>query len=118
VTDVSAFVGGQVVQDDVDRGAVGAGSPDRLQCGQGVGGTFLAAVTAAAGPAALLLGLDEALADTPAPTGAGPLDTRLATARELYDKGTHRRLLAALPGLIANGHAAARSRRELDQAWL
>lgn len=46
------------------------------------------------------------------------LDTRLATARELYDKGTHRRLLAALPGLIADGHAAARSRRELDQARL
>ncbi|MFJ9212482.1 hypothetical protein [Streptomyces sp. NPDC102264] len=78
----------------------------------------LLTATAAAGPAALLLGLDEALADTPAPTGAGPLDVRLATARELYDKGTHGRLLAALPGLIADGHAAASSRQELDQARL
>ncbi|MER8066731.1 helix-turn-helix transcriptional regulator [Streptomyces sp. NPDC094034] len=78
----------------------------------------LLTATAAAGPAALLLGLDEALAHTPAPTGTGPLDTRLAIARELYDKGTHGRLLAALPGLIADGHAAASSRQALDQARL
>lgn len=78
----------------------------------------LLTATAAAGPAALLLGVDEALADTPAPTGAGPLDARLAAARDLYDKGTHAPLLAALPGLIADGHAAASSRRELDQARL
>ncbi|MFJ2177017.1 helix-turn-helix domain-containing protein [Streptomyces sp. NPDC087851] len=78
----------------------------------------LLTATAAAGPAALLLGLDQALAETPAPTGAGPLDARLATARELYDRGTHGRLLATLPGLIADGHAAAVSRRELDQARL
>ncbi|MER7224267.1 helix-turn-helix domain-containing protein [Streptomyces rubradiris] len=78
--------------------------------------TLLAAT--AAGPAALLMGLDEALADTPAPTGGGPLDARLATARELYDKGAHGRLLAVLPGLIGDGHAAASSRRELDQARL
>ncbi|MGW4238686.1 helix-turn-helix domain-containing protein [Streptomyces sp. NPDC004749] len=78
----------------------------------------LLTATAAAGPAALLLGLDEALADTPAPTGTGALDARLATARELYDKGTHERLLSALPGLIADGHDAAASRQELDQARL
>jgi transcriptional regulator with XRE-family HTH domain len=78
----------------------------------------LLAATAVAGPAALLVGLDEALADTPAPTGAGALDTRLVTARELYDKGAHGRLLAALPGLIGDGHAAVASRRELDQARL
>ncbi|MDV7214877.1 helix-turn-helix domain-containing protein [Streptomyces prunicolor] len=78
----------------------------------------LLTATAAAGPAALLLGVDEALADTPAPTGTGPLDARLAAARDLYDKGTHAPLLAALPGLIADGHAAASSRRELDQARL
>ncbi|MFF8789194.1 helix-turn-helix domain-containing protein [Streptomyces sp. NPDC015125] len=78
----------------------------------------LLTATAVAGPAALLLGLDEALADTPAPTGGGSLDARLATARALYDKGTHGRLLADLPGLIADGHAAASSRRELDQARL
>ncbi|MCZ9346119.1 transcriptional regulator, partial [Streptomyces sp. TRM76130] len=79
---------------------------------------MLLAATAVAGPAALLVGVDEALADTPAPTGAGALDARLATARELYDKGAHGRLLSALPGLIGDGHAAAASRRELDQARL
>ncbi|MEU6540976.1 helix-turn-helix transcriptional regulator [Streptomyces sp. NPDC047000] len=78
----------------------------------------LLTATAAAGPAALLTGLDQALANTPAPTGSGPLDGRLAAARELYDKGAHARLLAALPGLIADGHAAASCRRELDQARL
>jgi transcriptional regulator with XRE-family HTH domain len=78
----------------------------------------LLAATAAAGPVALLMGVDEALADTPAPTGGGPLDARLATAREFYDKGAHQRLLTVLPGLIADGHAAASSRRELDQARL
>lgn len=78
----------------------------------------LLAATAAAGPVALMTGLDEALADTPAPTGAGPLDARMVAARALYDKGAHSRLLAALPALIADGHAAASSRRELDQARL
>ncbi|MFB0619503.1 hypothetical protein [Streptomyces sp. AGS-58] len=79
----------------------------------------LLTATAAAGPAALLTGLDEALAATPAPTsGQGPLDGRLATARELYDKGVHGRLLAVLPGLIADGHRAAASRHNLDQARL
>ncbi|MER5301342.1 helix-turn-helix transcriptional regulator [Streptomyces lasiicapitis] len=78
----------------------------------------LLTATAAAGPVALMMGLDEALADTPAPTGKGPLDARMAAARALYDKGAHSRLLAALPGLIADGHAAVSSRRELDQARL
>ncbi len=78
--------------------------------------TLLAAT--AAGPAALLMGLDEALADTPAPSGGGRLDSRLAAARDLYDKGAHGRLLVVLPSLIADGHAAASSRRELDQARL
>ncbi|MEV0263161.1 helix-turn-helix transcriptional regulator [Streptomyces sp. NPDC050617] len=68
--------------------------------------------------ATLLTGLDEALADTPPPPGTGPLDTRLTAARDLYDKGSHQRLLAALPGLIADGHSAADSRRALDQARL
>lgn len=72
----------------------------------------------AAGPAVLLTGLDQALADTPGPTGAGPLDARLAAARQLYDNGAHRRLLATLTGLIADGHARVASRRELDQARL
>ncbi|MFE2051578.1 helix-turn-helix domain-containing protein [Streptomyces sp. NPDC059459] len=79
----------------------------------------LLTATAAAGPAALLMGLDEALAATPtSTTGLGPLDGRLAAARELYDKGVHGRLLAVLPGLIADGHRAAASRKDLDQARL
>lgn len=78
----------------------------------------LLTATAAAGPVALLTGLDEALADVPRPSGAGPLDARLATARSCYDSGAHERLFADLPGLIADAHAAADTRRELDQARL
>ncbi|KPI10169.1 helix-turn-helix domain protein [Actinobacteria bacterium OK074] len=78
----------------------------------------LLAATAVAGPVGLLMGLDDALADAPAPSGAGPLDARLATARALFDRGTHGRLLAALPGLVADAHAAVSSRRALDQARL
>ena len=78
----------------------------------------LLTATAAAGPAALLMGLDDALAATPAPPDAGPLDSRLAGARALYDRGAHARLLAALPDLIADAHHAAASRRNLDQARL
>ncbi|MFD0319358.1 helix-turn-helix transcriptional regulator [Streptomyces flavalbus] len=78
----------------------------------------LLTATAAAGPAALLTGLDNALADTPAPSGAGPLDSRLAGARALYDQGAHARLVAALPGLIADAHHGAASRHSLDQARL
>ncbi|MFJ9378898.1 helix-turn-helix domain-containing protein [Streptomyces sp. NPDC101455] len=72
----------------------------------------------AAGPAALLMGLDDALAATPAPPGAGPLDGRLIGVRTLYDKGAHTPLLAALPDLIADAHSAAASRQSLDQARL
>ncbi|MFE4829919.1 multiprotein-bridging factor 1 family protein [Streptomyces sp. NPDC056672] len=79
--------------------------------------TLIAATTA--GPASLLVGLDEALADTPKPTaGAGVLDRRLVQARGLYDAGAHTRLMGALPGLIADAHSAAASRRALDQARL
>jgi transcriptional regulator with XRE-family HTH domain len=74
---------------------------------------------AAAGPASLILGLDEALAQTPPATvRAALLDQRLSGARDLYDGGDHGRLLGALPGLIADAHAAAGSRRDLDQARL
>ncbi|MET9051396.1 helix-turn-helix transcriptional regulator [Streptomyces bacillaris] len=69
-------------------------------------------------PAAMLLGMDRALADTPPPTGRGALDARAASARDLYDKGAHTQLLGLLPGLLADGHDAASSRRELDQARL
>lgn len=79
----------------------------------------LLTATAATGPAALLMGLDDVLAHTPATTrSAQPLDRRLPAARELYDAGAHQRLLAALPSLIADGHASAASRRDLDQARL
>lgn len=78
----------------------------------------LLTATAAAGPTALLTGLDTALAHTPASAGSGPLDSRLAAARDLYDKGAHHQLLASLPGLLAEGHAAVASRRSLDQARL
>lgn len=79
----------------------------------------LLTATAAAGPAGLLVGLDEALAVTPAPTSAtGGLDARLVGARALFDTGAHRRLLGALPGLIADAHGAAATRAALDQARL
>ncbi|MEW2274647.1 MULTISPECIES: helix-turn-helix transcriptional regulator [Streptomyces] len=78
----------------------------------------LLTATAAAGPVALLTGLDDALADTPAPPGGGPLDHRLTGARSLYDQGAHARLLAVLPGLLADAHHAVGSRRALDQARL
>ncbi|MDX2935582.1 helix-turn-helix domain-containing protein [Streptomyces ipomoeae] len=78
----------------------------------------LLTATVAAGPAALLMGLDDALAATPAPSGASPLNGRLAGARDLYDQGAHTRLLAALPGLIVDAHFAATSRRSIDQARL
>ncbi|WP_081539683.1 helix-turn-helix transcriptional regulator [Kitasatospora setae] len=80
--------------------------------------TLVAAATVA-GPAALLLGLDDALADTPGPTrNAAQLDQVLNRARDLFDTGAHARLLEVLPGLIADAHAAADSRRDLDQARL
>lgn len=83
--------------------------------------TLLTATAAAGtvGPAALLTGLDDALAAIPARTsGAGPLDARLSAARTLFDAGAHRRLLAALPALIADAHAAATTRSAVDQARL
>ena len=47
--DVLAGVGGEVVQDDVERGAVRAGGANRLQSGQAVGRAFAAAVDAPQG---------------------------------------------------------------------
>ncbi|GAB2580419.1 hypothetical protein GCM10027168_11590 [Streptomyces capparidis] len=94
-----------------------AGSPRDVEEDSMRRRTLLTATAAA--PAAALTSLDEALAATPAPTrGTGPLDVRLAAARALYDEGAHQRLLAVLPGLIADAHHAAASRRSLDQAQL
>ncbi|WP_062217235.1 helix-turn-helix transcriptional regulator [Streptomyces sp. NBRC 109706] len=79
----------------------------------------LITATVAAGPIALMAGLDEALAEPPPATpGAAALDARLVRARGLYDSGAHHRLLAALPGLIADAHAAAGTRGDFDRARL
>lgn len=80
--------------------------------------TLLAAAGLAA-PALFLIGMDDALASMPAPTGSViPLDVRLARARALFDAGKHADLLEALPGLLADAHDAARSRTELAYARL
>ncbi|MFD9793745.1 multiprotein-bridging factor 1 family protein [Streptomyces sp. NPDC059070] len=72
-----------------------------------------------AGPATLLLGVDEALAHMPAPTGSPvPLDSRLTAARALFDNGRHTALLTALPGLLADAHAATTVRTDLAYARL
>ncbi|MFI6688347.1 transcriptional regulator [Streptomyces sp. NPDC050485] len=47
-----------------------------------------------------------------------PLDARLAQARAFFDAGQHPALLKALPGLLADAHHAARSRREIELACL
>ncbi|WP_436801138.1 hypothetical protein [Streptomyces coeruleorubidus] len=51
----------------------------------------------------------------PAPA---PSTAAWPAARDLDDQGAHARLLAALPGLIADAHSSAASRRNLDQARL
>lgn len=79
----------------------------------------LLTATAVAGPTSVLVGLDEALAVAPAPTSTvGLPGSRLTAARTLYDSGAYGRLLAALPGLIADAHAAATTRAPVDQARL
>lgn len=59
--------------------------------------TLLAAAGLAT-PGTLVLGLEEALADMPAPTGSPvPLDVRLAAARSHFDAGRNTRLLDCCP---------------------
>ena len=79
--------------------------------------TLLAAAGTAV-PASLLLGVDDALAGIPAPSGnpAQP-DARLARGRRLFDTGQHAALLRDLPGLLGDAHAV-RSRADLDYARL
>lgn len=80
--------------------------------------TLLAAAGLTA-PAKLLLGVDEALASVPDPTGSPvPLDTRLTSARSRFDAGHNAALLALLPGLIADAHDAARGGQEMPLARL
>lgn len=79
--------------------------------------TLLAAGLAA--PTTLVLGLENALASMPDPTGSPiPLDTRLATARRHFDVGQNAELLQVLPGLLADAHHAARGRQEMPVARL
>ncbi|MEU6229106.1 helix-turn-helix transcriptional regulator [Streptomyces sp. NPDC047042] len=80
--------------------------------------TLLAAAGAAV-PAHLLLGVDDALAGTPEPSGrTAPFDSQLADARALFDGGRHAELAGKLSGLLGDGHLAARSRTELGYARL
>ncbi|GHG95301.1 hypothetical protein Srubr_37080 [Streptomyces rubradiris] len=60
--------------------------------------------------------LVEAPVDIPAPTGGGPLNTRLATARALCDEGAHGRLLAVMPGIIGDGTPLPASRTPASAA--
>jgi transcriptional regulator with XRE-family HTH domain len=79
----------------------------------------LLGVAGLAAPAQLLVGVDDALAVMPEPTGSTvPLDMRLARARALFDAGRHSDLLEALPGLLADAHDAARVRSDLAHARL
>jgi hypothetical protein len=74
--------------------------------------TLIAAASLAA-PAHLLASLDDALAATPEATGTPvPASTRLATARRLYDSGSYAALIEALPALLADLHAHARTTRD------
>ncbi|WTB82544.1 helix-turn-helix transcriptional regulator [Streptomyces cellulosae] len=80
--------------------------------------TLLAAAGLAA-PTSLLLGVESALADLPAPSGSSvPLDVRLARARALFDTGRYGDLLKALPDLLATAHARIRERTDIDYARL
>ncbi|MEU8682170.1 helix-turn-helix transcriptional regulator [Streptomyces sp. NPDC048611] len=80
--------------------------------------TLLAAAGLTA-PAVLLAGVDDALANMPAPTGSPiPLETRLTAARGYFDAGQHSKLLKQLPGLLADARNAAQSRQEVDLARL
>ncbi|MGW2631524.1 helix-turn-helix domain-containing protein [Streptomyces chattanoogensis] len=79
----------------------------------------LLAAAGLSGPVALLAGVDEALASMPGPTGSmAPLDGRLAAARSHFDAGRHAKLLAVLPGLLADAHHAARGRQPVALARL
>ncbi|MFF5159948.1 transcriptional regulator [Streptomyces sp. NPDC000348] len=80
--------------------------------------TLLAAAGLAV-PTSLLLGVETALADMPAPSGSSvPLDVRLARARALFDTGRYGALLEALSDLLATAHARIRERAEIDYARL
>lgn len=79
--------------------------------------TLLAATSLA--PAHLLTGLDDALAAAPDATGSAvPADFRLAQAHRLYDTSRYATLIEALPTLLGDLHAQARSSGAPAQARL
>ncbi|MGW1196547.1 helix-turn-helix domain-containing protein [Streptomyces sp. NPDC002536] len=80
----------------------------------------LLAAAGVAGPLQLLAGIDDALAAIPAPrtTAALPVAGRLARAEALFDSGRHAQLLEALPNLLADAHAATRTRTDTTYATL
>ncbi|MDJ0463193.1 helix-turn-helix transcriptional regulator [Streptomyces sp. H27-C3] len=80
--------------------------------------TLLAAAGLAV-PAQLLVGVDDALAEMPAPSGSPtPLDARLADARALFDTGNHAKLLKVIPDLLASAQAATGTRTDISYARL
>ncbi len=80
--------------------------------------TLLAAAGLAV-PASVLLGVESALAEMPAPSGSPmPIDVRLARARALFDTGEYSGLLKALPDLLSTAHDRIRDRAEIDYARL
>jgi len=63
-------------------------------------------------PAALLAGIDDALAMMPDPSGAATaaaVSTRLARARGMYDAGNLARAIRSLPDLLASADSLART---------
>ncbi|WP_326797996.1 helix-turn-helix domain-containing protein [Streptomyces sp. NBC_01808] len=79
--------------------------------------TLLAATSLA--PAHLLASFDDALAATPDATGSAvPAGVRLAEAQRLYDTSRYATLIEALPTLLGDLHARARSGGEPAQARL
>ncbi|MFJ8077008.1 multiprotein-bridging factor 1 family protein [Streptomyces sp. NPDC096176] len=96
-------------------------APDRPQSAQEdpMRRRTLLAATGLAAPTSLLAGLGDALASLPDPTGSPvPLDTRLTAARNYFDSGENASLLRVLPGLLADGHQAARGRQDIALARL
>jgi transcriptional regulator with XRE-family HTH domain len=80
--------------------------------------TLLAAAGLAV-PVSVLLDVESALAEMPAPSGSPePFDVRLARARTLFDTGGYGDLLKVLPDLLATAHARIRDRAEISYARL
>ncbi|MET7852358.1 transcriptional regulator [Streptomyces avermitilis] len=80
--------------------------------------TLLAAAGLAV-PVSVLLDVESALAEMPAPSGSSePFDVRLARARAVFDTGRYGELLKELPDLLATAHVRIRDRAEISYARL